>query len=77
MSVRHLIIAGLCVTGLFAGCGKKTEAELAEMEREKLRGEKKVAAANAYRELAKKFPDHEKAKDASAKAATLEAQAKK
>lgn len=77
MSLRILIIATTCCAALLSGCKKKTEAEMAEEERVKLRGEKRGLAAKAYKDLADKFPDHPKAKDAAAKASALAAPATK
>ena len=77
MSLRTFIVATSCVAAAFTGCSKKTEAELAELERAKLREEKRQAAVKAYSDLAEKFPDHPKAKEAAAKAAELKAKAPK
>ena len=77
MSLRTInLTAAVTALGL-TGCGKKTEAELAEEERVKLRAQKREEAAKAYGTLAEKFPDHPKAKEAAAKAAALKAAPKK
>src|SRR5688572_26738081 len=76
MFFRILIVATACCATLLAGCKKKmTAAELAEEERVKIREEKRVQAIQAYKDLAEKFPNHPKAKDAAAKAQALAAQA--
>lgn len=77
MSLRILIVATTCCAAMLAGCKKKTEAELAELERVKIREEKRAMAIKAYQDLAEKFPDHPKAKEAAAKAQALAAQAPK
>ena len=77
MSLRTIIVATSCLAAGISGCGKKSEAELAEIERSKLREEKRQAAVKAYSDLAEKFPDHPKAKEAAAKAEALKAQAPK
>jgi dephospho-CoA kinase len=77
MSFRTLIVATACMATLLSGCGKKTEAELAEEERVKLRADKRVEAGKVYQELAEKFPDHPKAKDADTKAKAIAAPAPK
>jgi hypothetical protein len=77
MSVRTLIVATACMATLLSGCGKKTEAELAEEERVKIKGEKRAEAGKVYQELAEKFPDHPKAKDADVKAKAIAAPAPK
>jgi hypothetical protein len=77
MSLRTFIVATSCLAAALSGCGKKSEAELAEIERAKLREEKRIAAAKAYSDLAEKFPEHPQAKPAAAKAQALSAQAPK
>jgi len=77
MSLRTFIVATCCVAAAVSGCGKKSEAELAEIERSKLREEKRHAAVKAYSDLAEKFPEHEKAKQAAVKAQALGAPAPK
>ena len=77
MFFRSLIIVMVCLAALLAGCAKKSEAEIAEEERAKLRAEKRVEAAKVYKELADKFPEHAKAAEASAKAQALSAAAPK
>ena len=77
MSFRTLIVAATCAAAALGGCAKKTEAELAEAERSKLREEKRAAAAKAYSDLAEKFPEHPRAKEAAAKAKALSAPEKK
>ena len=77
MSLRTFIVATCCVAAAVSGCAKKSEAELAEIERGKLREEKRQAAIKAYSDLAEKFPDHPKAKEAAAKAEALKAQGPK
>ena len=77
MSFRPLILITLaCLAGL-SGCKKKTEAELAEKERIKLRESKRAEAAATYKTLADKFPLHPKAQEAAAKAQALSSQAPK
>ena len=71
MSFRTLIVVTACMATLLSGCGKKTEAELAEEERAKLKAEKRAEAGKVYQELAEKFPDHAKAKDAAVKAQAI------
>ena len=51
MSLRTIIVATCCVTAAVSGCAKKSEAELAEIERGKLREEKRQAAIKAYSDL--------------------------
>jgi hypothetical protein len=77
MSLRTFIVATCCVAAALSGCSKKSEAELAELERSKLREEKRQAAGKAYSDLAEKFPEHPRAKDAASKAQTLKAQTPK
>jgi hypothetical protein len=77
MSLRTFLVAITCASTLLTGCGKKSEAEIAEAERVKLREEKRQAAIKAYKDLAEKFPEHPKAKEAAAKAQALSAQAPK
>ncbi len=79
MSRKVIILSLLAlVVGVpffFVGCGKKTEAELQEEERVGLREVKRQEAVGFYKDLAAKFPEHEKAQEASAKAKALDAQA--
>ena len=75
MSFRTLIVVTASMATLLSGCGKKTEAELAEEERVKLKAEKRAEAGKVYKELAEKFPDHAKAKDAAVKAQAIAAPA--
>jgi dephospho-CoA kinase len=78
MSFRTLIVATVCLAASFlSGCGKKTAAELAEEERVALKAEKRAEAGKVYKELAEKFPDHPKAKDAAMKAQAIQAPAPK
>ena len=77
MSLRTLIVAMSCVAAALSGCSKKSEAELAELERVGLREKKRQDAVKAYSDLEKNFPDHPRAKEAAAKAQTLGAQAPK
>ena len=50
MSLRTLIVAITCASAALTSCAKKTEAELAEMERAKLREEKRQEKFAADRE---------------------------
>jgi hypothetical protein len=77
MSLRTLFVAITCASAALTGCAKKTEAELAEMERAKIREEKRQEAIKAYSDLAEKFPNEPAAKDAAAKAQKLQALAPK
>jgi hypothetical protein len=77
MSLRILIVAASCAAAAFSGCTKKSEAELAEAERAKIREEKRQAAIKAYNDLAEKFPEHPRAKAGAAKAQELSAQTPK
>ena len=77
MSLRTILVATSCAAAALSGCSKKSEAELAEIERGKMREEKRQAAVKAYSDLAEKFPEHERAKEAAAKAQTLGAQGQK
>ena len=60
---------------LLVGCGSKTEAEKQEEERVEIREKKRQLAEGFYKDLATKFPEHEKAKEADAKAKALAAKA--
>jgi hypothetical protein len=77
MFFRSLIVVMVGLAALFGGCAKKSEAEIAEEERAKLRAEKRVEAAKVYKELADKFPEHAKAAEAAAKAQALSVAAPK
>lgn len=70
-----LILSAIAV--LASGCSKKTAAELQEEQRQKLREDKRSAAIKQYKELADKYPDHEKARQAADKAKALEQAPKK
>jgi hypothetical protein len=77
MSLRTIIVAISCGCAVLSGCSKKTEAELAEAERVKIREEKRAAAAKAYKDLADNFPEDKNARAAAAKAKELSAPPKK
>ena len=77
MTLRTLIVATACASAALTGCAKKTEAELAELERATLREEKRQEAIQAYSDLAKKFPNDPNAQKAAAKAQQLQADAPK
>ena len=77
MSLRTLIVAVTCASAALTSCAKKTEAELAEMERAKLREEKRQEAIAVYDALATKFPNDPNAQKAAAKSKNLQAQAPK
>jgi hypothetical protein len=62
---------------LISGCGKKTEAELAEEERQKIREQKRLDAIKQYQRLAREFPESQNAQKAADRAKALEAQPKK
>jgi hypothetical protein len=77
MSLRTLFVAITCASAALTGCAKKTEAELAELERAKIREEKRQEAIKAYSDLAAKFPNDPNAQKATTKAQALQAQAPK
>lgn len=77
MSLRTIIVAVTCASAALTSCAKKTEAELAEMERAKLREEKRQEAIKVYNDLATKFPNDPNAQKAAAKAQHLQAQTPK
>jgi hypothetical protein len=63
---------------LVSGCGgKKTQAELQEEERQKIREQKRLDAIKQYKRLATEFSDYPKAAEAAKRAKELEAQTKK
>jgi hypothetical protein len=72
------IILILSSTALFlTGCGKETEAEKQEKERQALRETKRKAAIEHYKNLSENFPNHEHANEAADKVKALQAQQKK
>jgi outer membrane protein assembly factor BamD (BamD/ComL family) len=77
MSFRLLTFVTLACLASLTGCKKKSEAQLAEEQRAALRDTKRAEAAEAYKTLGEKFPDHPKAKEAAGKAAALATPAKK
>ena len=77
MSKTLIFLTSVCAALCLSGCGEKSEAEKAEMERDTVRLEKGQNAAKFYKVLTEKFSDHEHATEAAAKAKALEAQGQK
>ncbi len=77
MSKTLIFLASAFAALCLSGCGEKSEAEKAEMERDTVRAEKGVTAAKYYKVLAEKFSDHEHATEAAGKAKALELQTQK
>ncbi len=74
MSKTLITLASASAAFFLSGCGDKSEAEKAELERDTVRIEKAQTAAKYYRVLAEKFSDHEHAAEAAGKAKALEVQ---
>jgi outer membrane protein assembly factor BamD (BamD/ComL family) len=77
MSRFAAILTAAAVALSVSGCGKKSEAEKQEEDRDKLRETKRENAVKYYKTISEKFPESEHAQEALQKAKALEAAAKK
>lgn len=73
MSKIAAILTAVAVAFAVSGCGKESEAEKLEKEREKLRDKKRDNAIQYYKVLSEKFPESEHAAEAAQRAKALEA----
>jgi outer membrane protein assembly factor BamD (BamD/ComL family) len=73
MSKFAAILTAVAVAFAVTGCGKKSEAEKQEEDRQKLRDKKRDNAIQYYKTLSEKFPDSEHAAEAAQRAKALEA----
>lgn len=76
MSRPFAILATVCASLLFAGCGEKSVEQINEDKRTEIMDAKRQLAAKNYKMLAQKFPNHEHAGEALQKAAELETKKK-
>jgi len=70
---QFTILAAVCASFVFAGCGEKTAAQKEDEKRLEIKDAKRQLAAKNYKLLAEKFPNHEHAGEAQQKAAELSA----
>ena len=76
MARLFIILAVVCASFVYTGCGEKTDAQKNDDLRESIRETKRQEAAKNYKILATQFPEHEHAGEAQRKASELEAKKK-